>query len=111
MLSAEEKVRIAETILKECFWGDYSYSEQELIRIAEKGSWHEKKFLFGKIIYNALHTSFSLRLFSLPDLKKLYEGFKVSFNKDMVQRKLSLSKAILLGEYNEEILARYRWKR
>jgi|GEM_PF-336040 len=97
-------------ILSECFWGDYSFTEDDIINIIKNGSKKEKQFLFGKIIQNANFVSQSLSIFSLADLKWLFDEYKITFNKVFIQRRIALAKAILLKEYDDEILDIYKWK-
>jgi len=97
-------------ILSECFWGDYSFTKDDIINIVNNGSKKEKQFLFGKIIQNAVFVSQSLSIFSLADLKWLFDEYKITFNKVFIQKRIALAKAILLKEYDDEILEIYKWK-
>ena len=104
------KKRLAGIILKECFWGDYSFTENEIINMTQSDNLKQKQFLFSKIIQNSRHTSYLLRIFSEKDLKELFRHYKITFNRKLLEKRINLSKAILLDEYDDEFIEKYRWK-
>lgn len=106
----ELTIKRAEKIREQCFWGDYSLTVQDILRIAENGTYAEKKFLFQKIIYNASFISYCLGIFQKEDLKTLFNDMVISFRKNDIERKILLSKAVLLDEKEDSLLEDYRWK-
>jgi len=106
-----DKQKIAMKILSECFWGDYSYSPEKLIKIAEEGSLSEKNFLFGKVVQNALFVSYCLRIFHKEDLYLLFEKYEALSLKKEIEKKIVLSKAVLFGNIENTLLEDYQWKK
>lgn len=80
-----------ERIKKDCFW-DYSFSDEELIRMALDGDDKERRFLFQKILLNSTSLFNDLKIFKIDDLRVLLENYKVpKFNHDYIFRRKNLA--------------------
>jgi hypothetical protein len=68
----EDKIKIAEEMVRECFWGDYHTTPEWILEKIEANDEKFKIFLISKMIDNARHPSKFLRiLFKPEDLQAL----------------------------------------
>ncbi|RME91421.1 MAG: hypothetical protein D6767_05225 [Candidatus Hydrogenedentota bacterium] len=106
--SKAEKLQAAEEILRDCFWGDYNLTAEQIVQIAEQGTDYDKRFLFGKIIANARNIFITLRIFSEKDLAKLLDSFMIpAFRKEFFEKRINIAKHLLLGR--QVNLPQYEW--
>ncbi|PTN33811.1 hypothetical protein C6366_14075 [Desulfonatronum sp. SC1] len=63
---SNHRLASAETVLRECFWGDYKLSAQDLLHRLDVGDPGFERFLFSKIIENSSHPSRHLRTLFAP---------------------------------------------
>ena len=63
---SNHRLASAETVLQDCFWGDYNLSAQDLLQRLDAGDPGFERFLFSKIIENSLHPSRHLRTLFAP---------------------------------------------
>lgn len=54
---------IIEDVIRECFWGDYSYSAGDIKRELASGDERFRFFIFSKILYNSSYPSKYIRAF------------------------------------------------
>jgi hypothetical protein len=60
------KKEAVEQIFRECFWGDYRISADEILHRLEAGDATFARFLFGKIADNARYLSRLIRILFSP---------------------------------------------
>ncbi len=85
-------------IIKDCFWGDYNYTVDDIKKQLDSGSERFKSFLFGKIINNSIYPSKYLKsLFTIEEVKH-YLSNDTGYNRVYMSRRIELIRANLLGE-------------
>ena len=96
----------AQTVLKECFWGDYDLTSEDILDHIDKNEPGFNHFLFSKIIENSHYPSRHLRdLFPRDVLEELLEHYiKNARNK----KRLRLIAANITGHYDQ--VPDYQWK-
>ena len=62
-MSAEQNIDsgLIEEIIRDCFWGDYSYSTDDIIKELASGDERFRLFLFTKILNNSRYPSRYIR--------------------------------------------------
>lgn len=85
-----------EDVLKECFWGDYNYSIQDIKKELESGNRKFGLFLFTKILNNARYPSRYIRiLFPLNDVSEYLNAIQPGTRDyDELRRKLVMSNVL-----------------
>ncbi len=94
-------------INKECFW-DYTFSDEEILALANSENIRKKKYLFEKILLNSTEMLQDLEIFKKDDLKILIAEFKVSnFNYDYIFRRKNIAEVYFLDK--ELLVDELRW--
>ena len=102
----DKRIESINTVLKECFWGEYDLTAQEVLDRLDKGDPGFRKFLFSKIIENSNYPSRHIRnLFPPEVLKSLLNEYLKHAGK---KRRIRLISANLTGDY--EKAPEYRWQ-
>ena len=74
-------------LIKECFW-DYHFTDQNIEKLLHSNDFHDKQFLYEKILVNSTDLLGDMQLFDRDDLKKLTETYKVpSFNREYIRKR------------------------
>ncbi|SMP50498.1 hypothetical protein SAMN06295888_106119 [Desulfonatronum zhilinae] len=104
---SDQRIASAEIVLRECFWGDYNISAQDLLQRLDAGDPGFERFLFSKIIENSLHPSRHLRTLFAPRTvsKLLQRHLTQSGDKPRVR----LVAANLTGNY--DLVPELQWNR
>lgn len=94
-------------ILKECFWGDYSISAEDIMDRLDKNDTVFIKFLFSKIIENSRYPSRYIKnLFPQATYITLINEYE---KKAGDKKRFRLIHANLTGNYDN--VPEYQWKR
>lgn len=105
--SDDNRTASVQKVLKECFWGDYRISEEDILERLESGDLGFARFLFSKIIENSRHPSRHLQVLFPPDvLRDLLERYLKSSGG---RKRIRLVAANITGNY--DLVPEYRWKR
>jgi hypothetical protein len=103
----ENKVKIAEEMVRECFWGDYHITPERILEKIETSNEEFKIFLISKMIDNARHPSRFLRvLFRPEDLQALLYRVSV-LPGSRREKRLRLVKANVLNA--KENITEWSW--
>ena len=106
-MMSDPRLSSARIVLKECFWGDYKLSAQEILDRLERNEPEFDRFLFSKIIENSRYPSRHLRnLFSPGILRNLLNRYLEQTGEN---KRLRLIAANLTGNYNQA--PEYQWRR
>ena len=93
--------------MRECFWGDYHLSAQDILDRLGKNEPEFDRFLVSKIIENSRHPSRHLRnLFPRKVLQNLLDRYLERAGEN---RRLRLIAANVTGNYN--LVPEYQWRR
>jgi hypothetical protein len=93
---AEEKRKVLELVLKECFWGDYSISPREAEKKLADEDGAFERFLAGRIVTDSPFPSARLKaLFPKKKLRPLLDSLSLTGRADA---RRSLAKAVLFNE-------------
>ncbi len=85
--------------MKEIVWGDYRLDEAEIKRLIGEGDWHEKRFVFHKILQNSRNLLKDLAQFDRDDLKRLLYREKISpFNASFLKKRIDIAKNYFFNE-------------
>ena len=104
----DKRYKAAEIVVKECFWGDYEITPEELLKRFDSEDARFKQFIFSRIIDNSSHPSRYLRmLFTMEELQTLLKRVNV-FPVSRIEKRLNLVSANIL-ETDEEI-PEYSWR-
>ena len=97
--------------MKEIFWGDYTFDEEGIKRLANSDDYKENLFLFEKILYNSKNLLKDIEIFEKDKLKKILENFEIksSYKKDFALRRLKILRALILGK--DEYIKGLSWKK
>lgn len=102
----DSRQKIAQAVLKECFWGDYNISPAELLKKLDNAEQGMDRFLFSKIIENSSHPSKYLRgLIPEDRLKTLLQRYLAQSQQ---KKRIRLVAANLTGQY--DLAPEYAWK-
>jgi len=105
--AADHRIASVQKVLKECFWGDYSISEKDILERLESGDPGFARFLFSKIIESSGHPSRHLQMLFPPDvLRWLLERYLKSAGD---RKRIRLVAANITGNY--DLVPEYRWKK
>jgi hypothetical protein len=102
----DERMINARTVVKECFWGDYQMSAEELLRRLDEDEPDFDRFVFSKIVENSAHPSRHIRaLFQPEEWRTLLDRYmKIGPN----AKRLRLVAANMTGNY--DLAKEYAWK-
>ncbi|MDQ7062603.1 MAG: hypothetical protein Q9M43_16385 [Sulfurimonas sp.] len=65
-----------ESIKKDFFW-DYSFSNEEILKLGSSDNTRERSFLFQKILLNSTNMFSGLKIFNIDVLFELLESYEV----------------------------------
>ncbi|WP_045214435.1 hypothetical protein [Desulfonatronovibrio magnus] len=101
------KLQSATQVVRECFWGDYILSPQDILAKLESNDPGFNYFLFSKIIENSRYPSRHLSiLFPKKDLHPMLQRYlRISDNNQRVR----LVAANISGNY--DLVPELQWKR
>ena len=98
----------AETVIKECFWGDYSLTPETLVKRFESGDDDLKRLVFSKIIANSSHPSRYIRmLYAKEEVETLVASFD-DLHETRIRKRIELVKSNVLQ--SGVTLPEYAWK-
>lgn len=88
--------------MKEIFWGDYTIDEERATEMIRNGSEYEKRFLFGKILFNSSNLLRDIRYFNTEDLLHLLNTFEIrsSYKQTFALKRLNILKTLYLGRHH-----------
>ncbi len=102
----DHRIESIQTILRECFWGEYNISAKDIIDRLDKNDTVFIKFLFSKIIENSRHPSRHIKILFAPALyKSLMEEYR---QKAGNKKRIRLISANLTGDYDS--VPEYQWQ-
>lgn len=103
----EDRLKAAEKIIDECFWGDYKMNARDLIVKLDNDEPGFSQFLFSKIIENSRFPSKWLKvIFPQDQLERLLNRYT---EKNKERRRIRLISANLTG--NVDLVPEYQWKK
>ena len=86
----KDHIKDFDRLNKECFW-EYQFDEKDILHILNEGTFAEKLFLYEKILANSTDLLNDMELFSLEDLQRLTEYYKIpTFNKEYLKRRKNI---------------------
>ena len=101
-----KRLRSAQTVLRECFWGDYDFSPQKILDRLDRGEPGFDKFLFSKIIEQSRYPSYHLRnIFTQNHLHQLLDRYLKQVGH---KKRVRLVASNLTGQY--DLVREYSWK-
>ena len=104
---ADQRLKSANTVIKECFWGEYHLTAKELLDRLDSNTHSFNKFLFSKIIENSRYPSRHIGiLFPQAVFESLLEEYLGQAGE---KKRLRLIGANLTGDYSRA--PEYRWQR
>ncbi len=104
---ADHRLESARVVLKECFWGDYQLSAQEILDRLDENETGFERFVFSKIIENCSYPSRHLRrLFPTDILQDLLKRYLKQAGE---KKSLWLIAANVTGDHS--LAPEYQWKR
>lgn len=92
---------LIEEIIRDCFWGDYSYSADDIKKELDSGDERFRLFLFSKIFNNSSYPSKFIRELFDKDEVRLYLSKIPERQNERESRRCQLVKANVLGEISE----------
>jgi len=108
-IDQEEKQQAAETVVRECFWGDYQITPEDVISNLKQGDGDLARLIVSKIIDSASHPSALFRaLMDRAVAEKVLESISVLPGSRRAKR-LQLVRANLLGKPAD--LSEFSWNR
>jgi hypothetical protein len=105
--STNHRLASAETVLQECFWGDYNLSAQDLLHRLDAGDPGFERFLFSKIMENSSHPSRHLRILFAPRI--MNELLQRHLTQSGDKQRVRLVAANLTGNY--DLVPELQWNR
>ena len=103
----DPRMASVKVVLRECFWGEYHLSTQEILDRLDRNEPGFNRFLFSKIIENSRHPSRTIRnLFPPAVLEDLLERYLEQAGE---KKRLRLIAANLTGNYHQA--PEYQWRR
>ena len=101
--------QIAKIIFEEAFWGDYTYTEENIAEIlADFSRKKERFFIFQKALFNLKEPAILTKVFPKEELKehlaKIFPDQRFSW----LSERVKIWRNIFLGEKNE--IPRAKWK-
>jgi hypothetical protein len=96
----------ARTVLRECFWGDYQMSAEELLRRLDKDEPGFDRLVFSKIVENSAYPSRHIRALFHPDKWRTLMDRYMKTGRNA--KRLRLVAANMTGNY--DLAKEYAWK-
>ena len=107
---SEDFYQAAEVVVRECLWGDYHLTPQELAeRIHARDDMEFKSWIFSKVVDNSSHPSRYIRLFFTPETTRLLLDRSMKTARDRRAQRLRMIERNVLGEGDE--LPEHAWHR
>jgi hypothetical protein len=107
---SEDIYQAAEVVVRECLWGDYHLTPQELAeRIHARDDMEFKSWIFSKVVDNSSHPSRYIRLFFTPETTRLLLDRSMKTARDRRAQRLRMIERNVLGEGDE--LPEHAWHR
>ena len=103
----EDRRAIADRMISECFWGDYSLTADELLLRLEQHDPGFDQFLFSKIIENSRQPSRYLPILFAPEVLQSLLGLYL--HKAGNRKRVRLVAANLTGRY--DLVPELQWSR
>jgi len=101
------KMSSARAVLRECFWGDYDLTAEDILDRLKKNEPGFNRFLFSKIIENSPYASRHLRNLFAPNLlEELLEQYSKQARD---KKRLRLITANITGHYDN--VPEHQWQR
>ncbi|OAG27579.1 hypothetical protein [Thermodesulfatator autotrophicus] len=101
--------KVAHTILKEAFWGDYTYNEEEIILIlSDPSRQKERFFIFEKAFLNLKDPAILTKVFSDEEIKSYLKKISPHQRFSWLSQRIKVWRNIFLGEKNE--IPRAKWR-
>ena len=92
---------LIEEIIRDCFWGDYSYTVEDIKKELASGDERFRLFLFSKILNNSRYPSKFIRELFDEDEVRLYLSKIPERQSERESRRRQLVRANVLGEISE----------
>jgi hypothetical protein len=103
----DHRLESAKAVLKECFWGEYDLTAEDILEKLDDDAPGFRKFLFSKIIENSNYPSRHIKnLFSETILESLLEEY---LNHAGEKKRIRLISANLTNDYTRA--PEYQWQR
>jgi len=96
----------AQTVLRECFWGDYQMSAEELLRRLDEDEPGFNRLVFSKIVENSAYPSRHIRALFQPEKWRTLLDRYMKSGPNAKRRRLVA--ANLTGNY--DMAKEYAWK-
>lgn len=103
----DHRLQSAQTVLHECFWGDYDLSARELLQRLDADDPGFARFLFSKIVENSSHPSRHLRTLFAPRMRDELLQRCLAQSRD--KQRVRLVAANLTG--NHDLVPELQWNR
>lgn len=103
----DHRLQSAQTVLRECFWGDYQLTAGELLQGLDNNIPGFQRFIFSKIIKNSPHPSRHLRALFAPEIRDQLLQRYLARSGD--QQRIRLIAANLLGK--PDLVPEMMWNR
>jgi len=102
-LSAEQNIDsgLIEEIIRDCFWGDYSYSADDIKKELDSGDEKFRLFLFSKILNNSRYPSKYIRALFDENEVRLFLSKIPERQSERASLRRQLVRANVLGEMFE----------
>lgn len=100
------RVISARVVLRECFWGDYRITSEELLNRLDKDEAGFDRFVFSKIVENSDYPSRHIRALFHPD--KWQELLDRYMKTGRNTKRLCLVAANMTGNY--DLAKEYTWR-
>ena len=103
----DQRLKSANSIIKECFWGEYNLTAEELLDRLDSNTHGFNKFLFSKIIENSDYPSRHIKaLFPKAVFESLLKEY---LNQAGENKRIRLISANLTNDYSKA--TEYQWQR
>ena len=101
--------QIAQKIFEEVFWGDYTYTVEDIIKILLNPSRKKERFfIFQKAFFNLKEPAILTKVFSEEELKEHLARISPHQKRPHLSERVKIWRNIFLGEKNE--IPRAKWK-
>jgi hypothetical protein len=107
---SDDIYQATEVVVRECLWGDYHLTPQELAdRIQTSDDMEFKTWIFSKVVDNSSHPSRYIRLFFTPETTQLLLDRSLKTARDRRAQRLRMIERNIFGKGEE--LMEYAWQR
>ncbi len=106
----ENLKRIAETICKEAFWGDYNYTAKDILEIISDPSREKERFfIFQKALFNLKEPWILTKIFSHKEIQTFLKQIRPNQKFAWLTERIKIWRNIFLGERNELLKTKWRF--